>query len=977
MGSSTTVEERGCCLHTDCPGREWAGWEHVSTLWEQTADTKMTQKFTTGGARQLMYPAPLHHGTQPQGEPAVSGQPAAASGGSAKQEDQNTPWIPAHEVYNDTENIPARQQYASDLQFESRFESGNLASAVCVTEFEYNFFLRPDRGSGGCQWYYFSVSNMEKGPCYRFNIAHFYKEKSMYHHGLRPLLWSQNDSKSKSQLGWRRAGAAINYFANGVKRKNGGRQFTLSFEITFDHDDDVCFLAMCYPFTYSDLCKTLLQTQQLTATSRIMTRTELCKTEGGNSCEMLTICGYRACSQPERRPVFFFSGRVHPGESNSSYIVNGLIQFLVSNHEIACALRQHFVFEIIPMLNADGVIHGHYRTSLSGDDLNRNWSEAQRERHATIYHAKRRLKALAGEGRLLFFCDIHGHSTKKNVFMYGCNSNALGSSLFGTTDSSLQTKGVRREQLFPKLFSERCPVFSFHDCRYEIERKKENTGRAAVGRECNILHSFTLEASLCGYDLGAESSEPCLTHFTTSDLEMVGAQLAKSLAAYCADESQQHGWNLPQQVPASMRQALHSDEPLPGARVLDIYYQQLKKHETEKAQEQIDMPLSTVVANVMGAGTQRHDGSNTRTHTIVAHAMGAGAKRHDESKTYPHTHIHSHTHTLALTLPHTHKDKCASTVRLFPGNAPVRKIARSLSDPNLLGASSSFSTDAADDKEETDGRKQSGEDDIMSHSHRKHYPSGNNFMFHADAASPEPRERPLATSRATPFPLPRPSFCVRPAKTKMTVEQALSAVFGLAPAHMHEQGQGARACAPDSKEQTQSTSMAKALHLDPCEPLQDRQHSDEAVQAAAECDSGSDGISHMLFMTRPERRKQQQSEPAMRLMSAKLFGAVSAGVSAGDTWSQVPSKRDKLVCALEAHSEAHLSHVRTLGVEGTKNNETKDNLQPMPTRRKKKTTVRLEGRMQRFSSKARSIDFSRDGIATPNRSPHRSPQVIP
>jgi len=51
----------------------------------------MTQKFTTGGARQLMYPAPLHHDTQPQGEPAVPGQPAAASGESAKQKDQNTP----------------------------------------------------------------------------------------------------------------------------------------------------------------------------------------------------------------------------------------------------------------------------------------------------------------------------------------------------------------------------------------------------------------------------------------------------------------------------------------------------------------------------------------------------------------------------------------------------------------------------------------------------------------------------------------------------------------------------------------------------------------------------------------------------------------------------------------------------------------------------------------------------------------------
>jgi hypothetical protein len=134
--------------------------------------------------------------------------------------------------------------------------------------------------------------------------------------------------------------------------------------VQFPHEDDVCFIAMCYPFTYSDLSNLLLKVENLAQKRRILTRSELCKTEGGVSCEILTICNPRPPSQVERRPVFFISGRVHPGESNASFIVKGILQFLVSDDDIARELRDHFVFEVIPMLNPDGVIHGHYRVSL-------------------------------------------------------------------------------------------------------------------------------------------------------------------------------------------------------------------------------------------------------------------------------------------------------------------------------------------------------------------------------------------------------------------------------------------------------------------------------------------------------------------------------------------------------------------------------------------------------------------------------------
>jgi murein tripeptide amidase MpaA len=60
------------------------------------------------------------------------------------------------------------------------------------------------------------------------------------------------------------------------------------------------------------------------------------------------------------------TGRVHPGESNSSFIVEGIIDFICGQEREARMLRDTFVFKIVPMLNPDGVIVGNYRCSLGG-----------------------------------------------------------------------------------------------------------------------------------------------------------------------------------------------------------------------------------------------------------------------------------------------------------------------------------------------------------------------------------------------------------------------------------------------------------------------------------------------------------------------------------------------------------------------------------------------------------------------------------
>ena len=111
--------------------------------------------------------------------------------------------------------------------FESRFESGNLARAIRVTDTYYELRLRPDLyTSRHCQWFYFRVQNMkaEVTNCsvscsalsrgqveYRFSFVNFGKPDSQYSVGMKPVLYSEVEA-SKSGTGWMRAGTDMTYF---------------------------------------------------------------------------------------------------------------------------------------------------------------------------------------------------------------------------------------------------------------------------------------------------------------------------------------------------------------------------------------------------------------------------------------------------------------------------------------------------------------------------------------------------------------------------------------------------------------------------------------------------------------------------------------------------------------------------------------------------------------------------------------------
>ena len=112
-------------------------------------------------------------------------------------------------------------------------------------------------------------------------------------------------------------------------------------------------------------------------------------------------------------------------------MVQGVINFLLSDDPEAEELRDKFVIKVVPMLNPDGVAHGNYRVSLLGVDLNRRWKKPSRFLHPTIYYTKSLIKYFNLKGKqpdlasggVVFCCDFHGHSRNMDLFMYACIDN--------------------------------------------------------------------------------------------------------------------------------------------------------------------------------------------------------------------------------------------------------------------------------------------------------------------------------------------------------------------------------------------------------------------------------------------------------------------------------------------------------------------------------------------------------------------------
>lgn len=244
-----------------------------------------------------------------------------------------------------------------------------------------------------------------------------------------------------------------------------------------------------------------------------------------------------------QKKAVVLTARVHPGEPQASFMLEGSLQVLLSDSDLARELRRHFVFRVVPMLNPDGVVQGNYRCSLLGCDLNRKWLLPNKHLHPSIYYSKQLIKHAHQERKVLLYCDMHGHSRKQNVFFYGC---AYKNYEFEGRIKNAQLR------ILPLLCCHKDASFSFANSTFRIENAKESTGRVVVFREFNIMNSFTLECSFHG-----RQTLSGVTHLTPEHMREVGRTLVLALENYLPREQ--------------------SKLSIIGGKVLDIFYDEFIK----------------------------------------------------------------------------------------------------------------------------------------------------------------------------------------------------------------------------------------------------------------------------------------------------------------------------------------------------------------------------------------------------------------
>eukprot|EP00062_Callorhinchus_milii_P017903 gi/632970806/ref/XP_007901852.1/ PREDICTED: cytosolic carboxypeptidase 6 isoform X3 [Callorhinchus milii] len=416
------------------------------------------------------------------------------------------------------------------LIFDACFESGNLGRVDYISDFEYDLFIRPDTCNPRFRvWFDFTVDNVKEYQRVIFNIVNFSKTKSLYRDGMAPVV------KSTSRPTWQRLPSKnVYYYRCPDHRKN----YVMSFAFCFDRENEVYQFAYCYPYTYTQLQRYLdnMEKRNLDYVRREMLGVSmqhrrldlLTITNPGKGLkrtnDSMVFRGIRE-SQTEanlspgaEQKVVFITARVHPGETPASYVCQGVIDFLISQHPVAKILRDHLVFKIVPMLNPDGVFLGNYRCSLMGFDLNRHWQDPSCWAHPTLFGVKQLIVQLYDNPKASvdFYIDIHAHSTMMNGFMYG--------NIFEDEER------YQRQAVFPKLLCQNAEDFSFSNTCFNRDAVKAGTGRRFLGGLLDdTSYCYTLEVSFYSYIIaGTNNTVP----YTEETYMKLGNNLARTFMDY-------------------------------------------------------------------------------------------------------------------------------------------------------------------------------------------------------------------------------------------------------------------------------------------------------------------------------------------------------------------------------------------------------------------------------------------------------------
>ena len=244
----------------------------------------------------------------------------------------------------------------SNIKIVSNFESGSIGKVSNDGAYKLKIALKNDNNDENLDphwrdWWYIKLANVPINKLVTITLENrVHSNYSLPVYSYDQKIWHRMREEEVTLLS---------------KKENGNQTHPIVMEKQFARP--TVWLARFYPYTYSRLIHFKRQYQN----NPHLQVEELGCSPGSLPIELFTISEISKQHQPTHR--VFIQTRSHPGETGSSFVLEGLINYLLSNDSRAKRARRHIIFNIIPMHNPDGVIAGNYRTNINSVNLDEAW----------------------------------------------------------------------------------------------------------------------------------------------------------------------------------------------------------------------------------------------------------------------------------------------------------------------------------------------------------------------------------------------------------------------------------------------------------------------------------------------------------------------------------------------------------------------------------------------------------------------------
>ena len=229
------------------------------------------------------------------------------------------------------------------------FESGSIGEFTKVTDNEWNLYIANDNNDPTLSdqwrsWWYVKMENLVLDAPTKITI----KNSGWPYYYLPVYSYDQKE--------WR-------HFAEDEVIQNGNNELIIQKQ--FDHK--TVWIARFYPYTFTDLENYIHNIQG----SPYIDVKIPGYSQKGKPIYVFKITDFNVPASGKKR--IFMHARTHPAETPSSFLIEGMINFLLSGTPQASAILSEFEFYIFPMQNVDGVIAGNYRSTPKSENLEMMW----------------------------------------------------------------------------------------------------------------------------------------------------------------------------------------------------------------------------------------------------------------------------------------------------------------------------------------------------------------------------------------------------------------------------------------------------------------------------------------------------------------------------------------------------------------------------------------------------------------------------